>query len=418
MRKITNGRACTGGSCMNSKQIQSILDAHQLWIDSGFKEGSQANFSGADLSFSELSGINLTEANFCYPDPLDIDTLKPAKLAAGNFKNCILNKAKLVGVDLTLADLSGAELNEAIFDFANLDGADFSASLLSHAHFYRATLIRTIMKEADLTRASLLDSPAIEADLTYANLSEADLTGVDFIGTKLNGANFSNAYVGACSFVDVNLTKIIGLNTVKHMGRSRIGFDTLYQSFDELPEEFLKGIGIPDVFLTYMSSLTKKALELYSCFISYSSKDQPFVERLHADLQNAGVRCWFAPQDLRVGDKIRPRIDESIRLHDKLLIVISRDSISSQWVEQEVETALAKEREQGRLVLFPIRLDDSVMEMKHGWPALIKNSRNIGDFKEWKNQDLYQKALKHLILNLASEEIKAAPNNSFNPTAR
>jgi len=35
-------------------------------------------------------------------------------------------------------------------------------------------------------------------------------------------------------------------------------------------------------------------------FISYSSKDQAFAERLHADLQNKGVRCWFAPHDLPI----------------------------------------------------------------------------------------------------------------------
>ena len=34
--------------------------------------------------------------------------------------------------------------------------------------------------------------------------------------------------------------------------------------------------------------------ESRSCFISYSSKEDKFVHRLHADPQNKGVRCWFA----------------------------------------------------------------------------------------------------------------------------
>jgi hypothetical protein len=42
-----------------------------------------------------------------------------------------------------------------------------------------------------------------------------------------------------------------------------------------------------------------QAFQHYSCFISYSAKDQEFAERLHADLQNKGVRCWFAPHDLK-----------------------------------------------------------------------------------------------------------------------
>lgn len=66
------------------------------------------------------------------------------------------------------------------------------------------------------------------------------------------------------------------------------------------------------------------------------------------------MRCWFAPEDLKIGAEIRTGIDESILVHDKLLLVLSETSVKSQWVQQEVETALAKEREQGRTVLFPI----------------------------------------------------------------
>jgi hypothetical protein len=127
--------------------------------------------------------------------------------------------------------------------------------------------------------------------------------------------------------------------------------------------------------------------------------------RLHADLQARGVRVWFAPHDLPIGARIRLAIDESIRLHDKLLLVLSEDSVSSQWVGQEVETALAKEREQdGRAVLFPIRIDDAVMEITAGWPALLKNTRNLGDFTHWKDHDSYQKAFERLLRDLKAEE--------------
>ena len=112
------------------------------------------------------------------------------------------------------------------------------------------------------------------------------------------------------------------------------------------------------------------------------------------------MRCWFAPEDMKIGDKLRPRIDESIRLHDKLLLVLSETSLASEWVEQEVEAALAKEREQGRPVLFPIRLDDDVNGMNSGWPALIRNTRHIGDFKDWKDHDAYRKALDRLMRDL------------------
>ena len=45
---------------------------------------------------------------------------------------------------------------------------------------------------------------------------------------------------------------------------------------------------------------------------------------------------------MKIGDEIRPRIDESIRVHDKLLLVLSESSLASTWVKKEVETAFEK----------------------------------------------------------------------------
>lgn len=164
----------------------------------------------------------------------------------------------------------------------------------------------------------------------------------------------------------------------------------------------------PKSINTIKRSLTNESLPFYSCFISYSSKDQEFAERLHADLQIKGVKCWFAPEDMKIGDKLRLRIDESIQMHDKLLLIISETAIASQWIEQEVAAALAKEREQSRIVLFPIRLDNKVMGIPTDWPALIRNTRHIGDFTNWKDQDCYQKAFNQLLRDLKSDDKRKA----------
>jgi TIR domain len=145
-------------------------------------------------------------------------------------------------------------------------------------------------------------------------------------------------------------------------------------------------------------------IQFYSCFISYSFRDQAFADRLHADLRAAGVRCWYAQEDMKIGDEIRVRIDETIRIHDKLLLVLSKSSVSSDWVEKEVETALEKERRQKRPVLFPIRLDDAVMKSESGWSADIRRSRHIGDFRKWKAPDAYKKVFDRLLRDLRAEE--------------
>ena len=112
-----------------------------------------------------------------------------------------------------------------------------------------------------------------------------------------------------------------------------------------LPLSFLRGVGLPDTLIDYLPSLLNQAIQHFSCFISYSSKDDEFVHRLHADLQDKGVRCWFAPHDMTIGAKILDTLDEAIRLRDKVLLVLSEASIASDWVEDEVTKAFAEERE-------------------------------------------------------------------------
>jgi hypothetical protein len=185
--------------------------------------------------------------------------------------------------------------------------------------------------------------------------------------------------------------------------------DTLIRSQGNIPRAFLQGCGVPDALIDYLPSLigSMGPIQFYSCFISYSSRDQDFADRMHADLQAKGVRCWFDRDDLKIGDKIRQIITEAIRLHDKLMLVLTEHSIASDWVEGEVEAALERERREKRTVLLPIRLDDVIMESPVGWAAHIRQTRHIGDFRGWKVDDGYQKSFDRLLRDLrASEELR------------
>jgi hypothetical protein len=203
-------------------------------------------------------------------------------------------------------------------------------------------------------------------------------------------------------FAYVDLSKAQGLNGCIHRGPTIIDFETL-QNSGPLPTAFLRGVGLPDRLIEYLPSLLQEAIQHHSCFISYSSKDQGFAERLHADLQNKGVRCWFAPHDMRIGAKIIDAIDEAIRLRDKVLLILSEGAISSDWVEGEVTRALDEERTRKQVVLFPVRLDDAVMQTSEGWARLLRGQRNIGDFTGWKQHDSYQKSFDRLMRDLRVE---------------
>jgi uncharacterized protein YjbI with pentapeptide repeats len=227
------------------------------------------------------------------------------------------------------------------------------------------------------------------ADLRWVNLTKADLRGAD-----LREASFYETIFGA-----VDLTGANGLHECRHHGPSVIDFRTLSLS-ENLPIPFMRGCGLPDNLIDYLPSISSEAIQLYSCFISYSAKDQDFAERLRADLQDKGVRCWFAPHDLPIGAKTWDAIDEAIRLRDKLLLILSEASIASEWVEDEVSKAFAEERSRKETVLFPIRIDNAVISTAEPWAVKLRDQRNIGDFQQWKKPAEYQKSVERLLRDL------------------
>jgi hypothetical protein len=242
------------------------------------------------------------------------------------FSHVTLRKADLSCVDFTGADLGGADLS----------GADLTQARLNEAYLFGANLKRANLASANLTKANV-----IVADLSGANLKDANLEWATAGGTILTS---------------VDLSATTGLETMSHAQASSVSIDTIYLSHGRIPETFLRGCGVPENFITYMHSLTRGAFEYYSCFISYSTKDQAFADRLYADLQAKGVRCWFAPHDIMGGRKVHEQIDEAIRVHDKLLLILSEYSMASDWVGTEIANAGEREAREKKQMLFPITI--------------------------------------------------------------
>lgn len=309
-----------------------------------------------------------------------------------------LSDMRLIGVDLCHTNLSHVDLIDA-----RLNGSQFIGANLSYADLVGANLSDANLSDSNLTNANLRNAILNNVILVCTNLRGVDLRASIISDAYLYKTDFTNAKVAWTKFNNLNLTQIKGLDTIKHYGPSSVGVDTIYLSKGNISEGFLRGAGVPNNLTTFMASLVGKAFDFYSCFISYSSKDQAFADRLYADLQSKGVRCWFAPEDLKIGDRFQERIEDSIRVYDKLLIILSEESISSRWVEREVNAAFEHEGKQNRTMLFPIRIDDAVMGCNQAWAADIRRSRHIGDFTGWKDHDSYQKAFARLMRALKAE---------------
>ena len=103
---------------------------------------------------------------------------------------------------------------------------------------------------------------------------------------------------------------------------------------------------------------------------------------------------------MKIGQRIRQGIDEAIRVHDKLLLILSEKAIDSGWVAYEADRALSQELKEKRTILFPVRLDDAVFDVDEGWALHIKEDRHIGDFTDWSDDDKYNTAFQRLLRDL------------------
>ena len=70
-------------------------------------------------------------------------------------------------------------------------------------------------------------------------------------------------------------------------------------------------------------------------FISYSRRDLAFVEKLAADLKEAGLDVWYDLSGLEVGSRFQREIVSALQVSQYVIVVLSPDSIVSEWVERE-----------------------------------------------------------------------------------
>ena len=386
---------------MDSSGLQKILEKHKLWLDNKGRVGERAYFDGVDLSKNDLSSNNLEGVFFR-------------------------------GANLREANLAEARLTRSDFRRTNLAGADLAGAILNDTNFGWANLTNANLQGVTLIEAAMLDANFTGTDLSGAELSRSFLYRACFVGTDLKKAKLREARLAQNVFAALDLSEVIGLNEVIHHGPSTIGMDTVRMSKGNIPDVFLKGCGLSDweieLVKLYKNDLDSgkvndilyripslriaNPIQYYSCFISYSDTDKSFANKLLDELQKHGIRCWLDEKQILPGDILDNEIDRGIRLWDKFLLCCSKNSLTSWWVDNEINKALEKERRimkktgQKALALIPLDLDGYLFT--DAWQSGMKSEvtrRKAPCFTNWEgNEHIFQRQIQLVIKSLRADE--------------
>ncbi len=389
----------------NQQQVEILKQGVEVWNQWRYENETVK----IDLSEADLRGLDLSEA-----------TLSVANLSGANLSRSTLSGADLNGSNLIIANLKNANLS-----WSTLNGADLKKADLENADLRKADLDNANLRDANLRKADLENANLIKADLWYTNLNGANLSGANLSGTNLkevdlNGANLSVTRIGNTIFADLDLSETYGLEEVKHLGSSIIGTGTLQLSKGKIPQAFLRGCGLPDweiesaklhnpdltneeiVKIQYriFDLRATQAFQISPLFISYSHSDTVFVDNLEKGLNEKGIRFWRDVYDMTAG-KVETQIDRAIRQNPTVLLILSKNSMNSDWVQHEVRKARELEKELGRDTLCPIALDDSWKSSR--WPQRVMEQvmeYNIMDFSKWEDESMFQAKFAKLLSGL------------------
>ena len=379
---------------MNKKQYKLIRQGVKVWNE--WRRGNlmvKVDLIDADLRGTDLRRADLSEANLSNAD------LSEAKLFEAN----------LSGAYLRRADLSEAKLIRANLSRANLSRANLSEANLSGAYLREADLSRANLREADLSNTNLS-----EADLSSANLISADLYLADLDKTDLK-ASFGYTYI---SFTDLSRCK--NLASIRHYGPSIIDIKSVKFDYKNLPEKFLSGCGLKkwqieaiklddptlqpsevvDIVYRIENLRNSSPIQPHSLFISYTHEDEFFVEMLEEIFKINDIKYWRDVHNMTAGP-MEKQIEKAISINETFLLILSENSVNSDWVEFEVRRAREAEKNANRHVLCPIALDDSWKDCK--WPRRIKEQimeYNVIDFSNWQDEAFFKQQYAKLLKGL------------------
>lgn len=150
-----------------------------------------------------------------------------------------------------------------------------------------------------------------------------------------------------------------------------------------------------------------------SLFLCHSTEDKSFARRIGNDLRSFNLNVWIDEAEIKVGDSLIEKISAGIESVQYMLAIISANSVSSNWVQKELNIALTKEIKGRKIKILPCLLDDCeiptfLIDRKY---ADFRNSNNYSEARNeiiralglsvpHKKEEFFDKFIYHDLTNL------------------
>jgi len=386
----------------NPKHLEILKGGAKAWRDWRKQRPDEV----PDLSGSDLSNMKLNKLSF-----------KNANLRGVNLEGARLPATKLDQVDLSNANLRNSDIKNTILRGANLTNADLTGADACSAHLNNAKLIRADLSKAKMRYTQLLDADLSHAILSHADFHNAYLHGANLSFAQIDETNFHGARFGRTVLVDVDFSKVHNLKNAKHGSSSEVSMSTIIKSVGGIPVEFLRGCGLSDwqientrlyqrdlsneeitnILYRIYDLMAHQAIQISPLFISYNHKDSLFVDAMEKSLNEKGIRFWRDVHHATSG-RLEKQVSRAIRLNPIVLLVLSKHSVYSDWVQYETRVARKLELETKRDVLCPVALDYSWKDCH--WPERLREQimeYNILNFSDWNTEDSFRHMFNRLI---------------------
>jgi len=137
-------------------------------------------------------------------------------------------------------------------------------------------------------------------------------------------------------------------------------------------------------------------------FIAHSSQDHQFVLKLAKKLQEDRIDVWIDDWEIKVGDSIVAKINEGLERSGFLIIVFSKHSLQSPWVQRELNATLMRQIQDNDAKILPIFLEIRTEEV----PPLFRDIYGVEFSSIGINEDSYKKLIEPIKDKLKAKKLK------------